>query len=305
MMIDLPARGYRGRVYLGSFLRYRPLWLKYEGSKTLTDFQVGFILTNHDIAFEKLRPDKRDLLFITQDGEAIPYWMEKADSSEIIVWLKFSTIKKGKEIFWLYYGNGNFTGASNGSSTFEFFDDFSANLDNWEQVGDGSAQIVEDSDAYNGFSCKISPGTSGERTLWIPKIFEGDFAVELRLKGNQYIRVFMRGQDKTVKRNAVADFHSNDTDHYNAIYDYIDDVSLANGGAGDIDWTIYHRESMRASGLNYYWYLDGSLYIQGTDSGGSQPTSGYIGINSQGGDAFFDFVAVRKYVQVEPVIVLR
>ena len=123
-MIDLPARGYRGRIYLGSFLRYRPLWLKYDGDEKLTDFQVKCVLTKNDIAFEKLRLDKRDLLFISYDGDTIPYWIEKADNTEIIAWLKFSEIIPGKEVFWLYYGNGNFRGISNGDDVFDFFDDF-------------------------------------------------------------------------------------------------------------------------------------------------------------------------------------
>ena len=137
-MIDLPTRGYRGRIYLGSFLRYRPLWLKYDGNEKLINFQVKCTLTNKDIAFEKLRADRQDLLFITYDGEAIPYWIENANSTEIIVWLKFSEIIPGTEIFWLYYGNGNFSGASNGEATFEFFDDFEDGIytDKWTRIHD-------------------------------------------------------------------------------------------------------------------------------------------------------------------------
>jgi len=147
-MIDLPARGYRGRIYLGSFLRYRPLWLKYDGEEKLINFQVRCSLTKSDVAFEKLRADKQDLLFITQDGEAIPYWIEKASSAEIKVWLKFSEIIPGKEIFWLYYANGNFSGSCDGDSTFEFFDDFdgtSLDTNKWNLVKgtEGSNVFVE------------------------------------------------------------------------------------------------------------------------------------------------------------------
>jgi len=142
MMIDLPARGYRGRIYLGSFLRYRPLWLKYNGDGKLTDFQVKCVLTNQDIPFDKLRPDKQDLLFIAPEGESIPYWIESANSTQIIVWLKFSEIIPDKEIFWLYYGNGNFSGSSNGDSVFEFFDDFEDGdyTDKWSPIHDITCQ---------------------------------------------------------------------------------------------------------------------------------------------------------------------
>jgi len=96
----------------------RPLILNNEGSEKLTDFQVKCVLTSSDIPFEKLRADKQDLLFVDNNNEPIPYWIEKADNMEIIVWLKFSEIPPGKEVFWLYYGNGNFSGASDASETF-------------------------------------------------------------------------------------------------------------------------------------------------------------------------------------------
>lgn len=118
MMIDLPSYGYTGRIKLGSFLRQRPLILNYSGSEKLTDFQVKCTLAPSDIPFEKLRADKQDLLFVDNNNELIPYWIEKADASEIVVWLKFSEIEEGKTVLWLHYGNGNFAGMSNASKVF-------------------------------------------------------------------------------------------------------------------------------------------------------------------------------------------
>ena len=118
MMVDLPSYGPTNRIRLSSFLRSRPLLLSYKGNDKLTDFQVKCILTSEDIPFEKLRPDKQDLLFIDNNNEIIPYWIEKANSTEIILWLKFSEIIPGKEVFSLYYGNGNFSGISDVSATF-------------------------------------------------------------------------------------------------------------------------------------------------------------------------------------------
>jgi len=151
MMIDLPIRrGYEGpnRVSTCQFLRMRPLWLNYEGTEKLTDFQVKCVLTLADIPFEKLRADKQDLLFVDNNNELIPYWIEKADNTEIIVWLKFSEIIPGKEIFWLYYGNGNFSGASDGEGVFEFFDDFegtSIDTFKWQRAHTGGSTSVSDS----------------------------------------------------------------------------------------------------------------------------------------------------------------
>jgi len=136
MMVDLPSYGPTNRIRLGSFLRYRPLLLDYKGNEKLMNFQVKCVLTPSDIPFEKLRADKQDLLFVDNNNELIPYWIEKADSTEIIVWLKFSEIIPGKEVFWLYYGNGDFHGASDARTTFEFFEDWENSRDsNWVNGG--------------------------------------------------------------------------------------------------------------------------------------------------------------------------
>jgi len=280
-----------------SWERKRPINLSVSSGSTPKGYQVKLNITYDS----DMQTDFDDLRFVNgSENTELPYWVEEKSNGEwAVVWVKVDqNITTDNYTIYMYYGNPSATSESNGSAVFEFFDDFSGDLSQWEQVGAGTASIVEDADAYNGDACKISPGT-GERTLWISTTFDGNYAVETRMKGNKYFRVFMRGQDKTALREAIADFHSTN-DITNMIYDYIDGVSIAIGGTGDKDWTVYHRESMRAQGLNYYWYLDGELYISGTDSGASQPTSGYIGINSQQNDAFFDFVAIRKYTSPEP-----
>jgi len=176
MMIDLPARGYRGRIYLGSFLRYRPLWLNYDGSEKLIDFQVKCTLTNKDIAFEKLRADKQDLLFIAYDGQPIPYWIENFNNTEIIVWLKFSEIIPGNEAFWLYYGNGNFPGISNASATFiRIIDGLAAS---WH-FDEESGNIAYD-----------SSGNDNDGTIYGATWVDGKYGKALNFDGsNDYITI--------------------------------------------------------------------------------------------------------------------
>jgi len=174
-MIDLPIRrGYDGpnRVSTSQFLRMRPLWLNYDGSEKLTDFQVKCVLTPSDIPFEKLRADKQDLLFVDNNNEPIPYWIEQADSTEIIVWLKFSEIIPGKEVFWLYYGNRNFSGASDGFATFEFFDDFEdGDVSDWENP------IAITTNAYQGqYAAKVPAGSDPHPRK--PFTYDSDIVIE-------------------------------------------------------------------------------------------------------------------------------
>ncbi len=173
MMIDLPIRrGYEGpnRVSTCQFLRMRPLWLNYDGSEKLTDFQVKCVLTPSDIPFEKLRADKQDLLFVDNNNEPIPYWIEKADSTEIIVWLKFSEIIPGKEVFWLYYGNGNFSGASNVVATFI-------------RVIDGVVGAWH-FDEGSGTTAKDTSGNNNDGTIYGATWTDGKFGKALSFDGS-------------------------------------------------------------------------------------------------------------------------
>ena len=122
-MIELPQRCFIGRVNPRWFARVRPLFINYTGSETLTEMQVECVLSSSDIPFEKLRPDKEDLLFVDQNNEVIPHFIKEQNNSEIKLLLKFHTIRPGREIFWLYFGRPDFRG-SDKFSTFFFYDDF-------------------------------------------------------------------------------------------------------------------------------------------------------------------------------------
>jgi len=317
MMVDLPARGYRGRIYLGSFLRYRPLWLKYNGDRKLTDFQVKCILTNRDIPFEKLRHDKQDLLFIAYDGEVIPYWIEKADANEIIVWLKFAEIIPGKEIFWLYYGNGNFSGASDGRATFDFFDDFE-DLSKWTILngeGSGSASIIErDGEKWlelyapdrNNRVAVVSPfNTVTENSRYI---------VETRVYVVSNADGFLVGFGDGTIASASDDFpgdrfalgeYGRNHNAYHHLSEAISggcsnrhviasaDFSLSNGAYYNVYYKHYadYRESKI-----------GNNVISGTTTNtGLSCSHVHISIAS-GGKADFEFIRVRKYTEPEPSV---
>jgi len=300
MMVDLPARGYRGRIYLGSFLRYRPLWLKYNGDGKLTDFQVKCVLTNQDIPFEKLRPDKQDLLFITYEGESIPYWLEGANSTQIIVWLKFSEIIPDKEIFWLYYGNGNFSGSCDGGFIFEFFDDFegtSLDTNKWNLVKgtEGSDVFVE-----NG-ELKV---TTNKVLIQSVQSFSQGYSLESKhrvISHTDYGHIIL-GFRETTSKNAE-----------HLIWDagnrlYADGSPI--GGSYAVPTDTYHLFQVKVK--------DNTAKAEIYDMNGNQKdsisgtatfSSAVITLverpanyNAGGIDARWDWIRVRKYTEPEPVV---
>jgi len=300
MMVDLPARGYRERAHLGSFLRYRPLWLNYTGGEKLTNFQVECILTNNDIPFEKLRSDKQDLLFISYDGEPIPYWIEKASSAEIKVWLKFSEIIPGKEIFWLYYGNGNFPGASNGSSVFEFFDDFETfNEDEWEKEG-GSITIVPDpANSGRGNVLKFDGGGSWKAFRKTTYTFT-DGIIEFEFyrpdsKALQFVfRVSALGSSRTFYEFEV------ETDGDLAFQKFVDgeETTDMNVQAAEITGDEWHLGKIIAIGNYFEYWVDGVHWITQTDTGISSGNLGGRGYSP----IYFNNLRVRKYTEPEPFV---
>ena len=96
----------------------------------LTDFQVKIDLSSLTPSFDfsHAKGDGSDLRITDADEETeIPFWIEKWDSTaqEAIIWVKVPSIPVSGSTIYLYYGNTLASTMSNGTATFEFFDDFS------------------------------------------------------------------------------------------------------------------------------------------------------------------------------------
>jgi len=313
MMIDLPAHGYRGRIYLGSFLRYRPLWLKYDGDEKLTDFQVKCTLTNQDIPLEKLRSDKRDLLFITYEGENIPYWIEKANASEIIVWLKFSEIIPGKEVFWLYYGNGNFPGASNGSAVFEFFDNFEdeevgTTPSGWVIENLNPTVTVSDEAAFHGSkSVKFvddssGPGLAGPN---FPKDYSDKIIIEFnwRVNGDDLDKINIESSGDGINKGLQLIHYPNGDLRARGT------TEVTIGTVSDNTWYKITIKSRIFKNENDIYINDGevgsALNVDFKDSRTSINCLRMQGDGSSKPIFYIDAIRLRKYAETEPSVEMR
>jgi PKD repeat protein len=78
-----------------------------------------------------MKSDFGDIRFIGSDGTtAYNYWMEKkTDGASAVFWVKVPVASTGT--FRMYYGNSSLTTTSDGTNTFDFFDDFSGTLSKW------------------------------------------------------------------------------------------------------------------------------------------------------------------------------
>lgn len=93
-----------------------------------------------------IRSDFADLRFTGPDGTTLlSYWIEPISGTSpnqvATVWIKIPTLTPGNNIY-IYYNNPSATTLSNGNTTFEFFDDFSAlNLNKWT-IGSSSWNVA-------------------------------------------------------------------------------------------------------------------------------------------------------------------
>jgi len=291
--------------------------LSYKGNDKLTDFQVKCILTSEDIPFEKLRPDKQDLLFIDNNNEIIPYWIEKVDSTEIIIWLKFSEIIPGRETFWLYYGNGNFAGISDGEETFDFFDDFSGSAvdeSKWNNyIAEGYFSIHDSllelwPDIGNGASARPSKFVS--KKSFPPQ----DYVIRTKQKSENmgdvgHLAVFgwssnNDGSDKDCYRVSFNPSGSRDWD-----------ISINGVVAGSVracatccdnqyNQNVFYIFELRNIGNTLKAFVDDVEKLSVSDDYYDDLTSCYVGVGDWNTVHFFwDWILLRKYNEIEPVII--
>jgi len=317
MMIDLPTRGYRGRVHLGSFLRCRPLWLIYEGEEKLTDFQVKCVLTERDIPFEKLRDDKEDLLFIASTGEPVPYWIEEQDNSQITLWLKFQEIEPSREVFWLYFGQHCFRGSSSGDDIFLFFDDFEGysvgdHPSKWNDCDSGSGYSkITNTTSYKGTKCLVQNcGGSGSRAR-ITKIADGGPWSSVAISSMYYdkggknvvvVGTYEPADDPTSWGNEWL-YLKHDTDNY--VY-----RENSNGAdTGNMDTGIARKVNQWVKFEFKYYNGQLKAYIDGQLAHSTTKIDNIGRIVLQDGwgstdDDYHDLVIIRKYTEPEPKIVV-
>lgn len=110
----------------------KPITITNSGSM-LSDYQV---VVTVDIAslvsVGKMLPNGNDIRFTSSNGFTIlNYWIEPGTNpSATNIWIKVPSILPGPNVIYIYYGNSLATAASNGDSTFTYFDDFNSSA-NW------------------------------------------------------------------------------------------------------------------------------------------------------------------------------
>jgi hypothetical protein len=133
----------------------------------LTDYQVRVMVP----FLSGMQSDFDDVRFADSDGVTLlSYWREKyTASASALFWIKIPSIPIGSKTIYLYYNSPAAASASDGTSTFIFFDDFeSGDFSKWDLAE--SRWTIESTIVKNGtHSAKCSVTTSDQLDRWLRK----------------------------------------------------------------------------------------------------------------------------------------
>ncbi len=294
-----------------SWLKRTPLTINnIINPQPLTDYQVKL-----NVSFEMgMKADFSDLRFTDRDKVTqIPYWIEsKTDSTSAIVWVKVPNIRAySSETIYMYYGNFNAISVSNGSSTFDFFDDFNRDSigSNWTvPSGYGNWSIVNN-------TLRAAGGTGYEHIIQTTNPSSGGLegkAIELKIK-NRYGFV-SDNQQQGLQLNTTPGYSLNfarwldigGVDQWDIL---VNPNRSASSTDTSFDASAWHNYTLEKYNSEWKLLVDDNLKVARTDAWNPTYFSLFSYFNpdpnyNNGNPIWTDFddFRIRKYTSIEPII---
>lgn len=273
-------------------------WSK-KSTVTITNFQPNF-QTLISVSYRaSMKADFSDVRFYdATSATELQFWIESYTSSTTAsIWVK--TGSNNNVV--MYYGNSSATAASNGTNTFDYFDDFSGNFsDKWSIVVQNNGGT-----ASNG---------SGLMTLFAPKATGGTIYVQSKttVPNTGVFRsrrkmtpsagislLYVAGPQNTTYQSNTNDCVNNELRIGGTVNDC--GINPVNVRTDDNTW---HNIDISYSGTNSYLYIDGVLKQTIVNSPGDNAILGAAILNSSwktsDNTTQFDYVFVRKYNATDP-----
>ncbi len=131
-------------------------------TESLTDYQIKINIDSSESEFwNAIENNGNSIRFTDEDGTTqLSFWIEKFDytNQSAIIWVKVPNIAASStKTIYMYYGNSEATNASDGESTFIFFDNFEdGDAGDWLQYSSGGVQIASDPGPPSGISSSYS-----------------------------------------------------------------------------------------------------------------------------------------------------
>ena len=253
-----------------------------------------------------------DIRFTTEDGQTLlPYWIETITGNSpnriATVWLKCdANLLQTK--FYLYYGNPVVSSASDGNSTFAFFEDFdgtSVDTDEWGLwAGSGDAVVSGsifsitgiDTSTYNAWGSKQQFGTNYAFRSY-SKTNSETTASDLCAIG-----LDDRSANGTYSGTGPDQAVVNSSTSIKQYANTVNGSSYATTSRSDVmtSWTVVEIQRNAATNIKFYW--NNTLKATHTNYLPVDNMGFIFYTNHSGATVYVDWCLVRKYRNIEPTI---
>jgi hypothetical protein len=255
-------------------------------------------LYQHEMTFPRkpgMTLDYRDLRFFQPDGTELPYWLDPVLTSTTAPKLYANVFKPGQKFLYLFYGNRDAVAKTNGTDTFDFFEDWNAlSWTIWRSANQGLYSVT-------GGQLNMALASSGTYMIQTNATFSG-------------YEVHVRMLPSTASCQTYVLFTPVGTVSWNDhMYHYGDSYTAKIGATGNTTYAtslygVFLRYIYKnpASGTAYmYIYNDAMTALQKSHSGSPTYRTSAIGAFAyNSGYGRIDFIFLKKYVPTEPTSVL-
>ncbi len=210
-----------------------------ENSNALTDYQIKVEFDGSALISEgKMNSDCSDLRFSDQNGNQLSYWLESCPS---VAWVKVPNIPAGSTAsIYMYYGNPNAASASNKSATMYDWNDFSTQVNGYNNkilgYAKSSYSTIEIVDGK--LHVNIVGDSTGNRDAAYLHLSEPFNATDVGM----YFSIDYLGSDGSPNTQ------------YNPRFTTLNGAGNFNVGVRGTSWSSRWREIYVRSGGTLYWW---------------------------------------------------
>jgi len=280
------------------------------------NYQVLITLTTAVMGnpYSNINADGSDLRFTGSNKVTLQdYWIESWDNTGTsYIWVEVSTL--GTPTVYMYYGNAAASSPSDGTSTFDFFDDFSGDLSKWTIDPENTDTVYIDSLQGNSApALRHDPDSSQTKNSYFDtRLITSGYTTR---NGIIEYDVFLAGAPRIIHQLG---FRVDSLSFTNGYCWRMQNLT-ADGGwlrFNNGSWTkigtnwgpttgdVWHSVKMEIVDTDFTAYIDGGSAISVTDA--NKQTEDYLVSHVHGVSltassyVLVDNVRVRKYAAVEP-----
>jgi hypothetical protein len=283
---------------------------------SMNNHQVLVTLTTAEMGnpYSNINADGSDIRFTGADKLTLQdYWIESWDSTGTSrIWVEVAV--PGTSVIYMYYGNAAAGSASDGTSTFDFFDDFSGDLSQWTIDPENTdAVYIDVSQGNSAPALRHDPDSSQTKNGYFDtRLITSSYAM---VDGIIEYDVFLAGAPRIIHQLG---FRVNSLGFTNGYCWRMQNLTADGGWLRFINgsWTkigtnwgptsggVWHSVKMEVTDANFTAYVDGGGAISVTDS--NKQTEDYLVSHVHGvgltasSYVLVDNVRVRKYAPAEP-----